>query len=156
MPLTWTVPERTTPSNKKMRLIILPPVSKFERLNTLCVGVVVDCASLFFLFLPFWKFHIDVEMPLTWTVPERTTPSHEKMLLAEPNCGGGKLPHPPPLSVLRVRFFLATKNNSIHFPHSPPPCFNKNAPRSAPLRSVQRRWPREGRRAPPYWQNIHR
>ena len=49
---------------------------------------------------------------------------------------GGNFPTPHPFPFCAFAFSWL-KHNSIHFPQSPPPCFNKNAPRSAPLRSAR-------------------
>jgi len=43
-----------------MRLPKTATVSKFERQKALCVGVVV--VLVLRLFLPFWRFHIDVQL----------------------------------------------------------------------------------------------
>ena len=55
----WTVPEQP-PCTKRWRLAELATVSNSECQKALCVGVVV--VLVLRLFLPFLKFHIDVQL----------------------------------------------------------------------------------------------
>jgi len=57
-----------------MRLAELATVSNFERLKPPYVGVTAD--PVIRLFLHFFCFHINVHLPLIWTVPEQ--PSRTK------------------------------------------------------------------------------